>query len=97
MRYYAKYNDYGKLILIGTGQGGTEITEECYNNLLTEIRSKAFLVDQLYNNEITIYEIPEEWQEEIQRRVNDRISIEEKIQSEEVTPEEVIAALEEIL
>ena len=97
MRYYAKYNDYGKLILIGTGQGGTEIIEECYNNLLTEIRSKAFLVDQLYNKEITIYEIPEEWQEEIQRRVNDRISIEEKIQSEEVTPEEVIAALEEIL
>ena len=27
MRYYAQYNDSGKLIAIGSGNGGTEITE----------------------------------------------------------------------
>ena len=54
MRYYAQYNDSGKLIAIGTGNGGVEITEAEYNALLTEIREKAALVDKLYNGEITI-------------------------------------------
>ena len=35
MRYYAQYNDNGKLIAIGTGSGGTEITEAEYNALLS--------------------------------------------------------------
>lgn len=97
MRYYAQYDNQNNLLAIGTGPGGTEITESEYNNLLAEIREKVSLVNQLYNNEITIDDVPEEWKEEIQRRVNKRISIEEEIQAEEVTPEEVIAALEEIL
>ena len=76
MRYYAQYNDSDKLIAIGTGTGGTEITEAEYNALLTEIREKAALVNQLYAGEITIADIPEEWREEIQRRVNERIAAE---------------------
>lgn len=72
MRYYAQYNDTGKLIAIGTGNGGTEITEAEYNTLLSEIREKAVLVNQLINGEITIDAIPVAWQEEIQRRVDER-------------------------
>ena len=76
MRYYAQYNDTGKLIAIGTGNGGTEVTESEYNTLLSEIREKAALVDKLYSGEITIDDVPTEWQEEIQRRVDERIAAE---------------------
>lgn len=40
MRYYAQYNGAGKLVAIGTGPGGTEITEAEYNNILTIIRNR---------------------------------------------------------
>ena len=36
MRYYAVYDD-DRLVSIGTGPGGTEITESEYNALLEEI------------------------------------------------------------
>ena len=61
MRYYAQYNDSGKLIAIGTGPGGMEITQAEYNSLLTEIREKAALVNKLYSGEITISDVPTEW------------------------------------
>ena len=48
VRYYVRYSDSGKLIAIGTGPGGTEITEAEYNRLLTEIREKAAFVNKLY-------------------------------------------------
>lgn len=73
MRYYARYNDSGKLIAIGTGDDGNEITETEYISMLTEIREKAALENKLYNNEITIDDIPIEWQEEIKQRVSERI------------------------
>lgn len=72
MRYYAQYNDTGNVLTIGIGYVGTKITEAEYNALLTEIREKAIFVNQLYNGEITIDSIPAEWQEEIQRRVDER-------------------------
>ena len=90
MRYYAQYNDNGKLIAIGTGNGGTEITEAEYNALLTEIREKAALVEQLYNGEITIDAVPVEWQEEIQRRVNERIAAEGTAEEQDLSAEEVL-------
>ena len=62
MRYYAQYNDSGKLLAIGTGSGGTEITESEYNALLSEIREKAAMVDKLYSGEITIDAVPAPWQ-----------------------------------
>lgn len=76
VRYYAQYNDSGKLISIGTGYGGTEISEAEYNTLLAEIREKAALVDKLYSGEIGIDAVPAPWQEEIQRRVDERIATE---------------------
>ena len=90
MRHYAQYNDSGKLIAIGTGNGGTEITEAEYNALLAEIREKAVLVDKLYSGEITIDAIPVEWQEEIQRRVNERIAAEGAAEEQDLSAEEAL-------
>ena len=93
MRYYAQYNDNGKLIAIGTGNGGVEITEAEYNTLLAEIREKAVLVEQLYNGEITIDDVPTEWQEEIQRRVNERIAAEGTAEEQDISAEEALEIL----
>ena len=90
MRYYAQYNDSGKLIAIGTGNGGTEITKAEYNALLSEIREKAALVNKLYNGEITIDDVPTEWQEEIQRRVNERIAAEGAVEEQDLSAEEAL-------
>ena len=90
MRHYAQYNDSGKLIAIGTGNGGVEITEAEYNALLAEIREKAALVEQLYNGEITIDDVPTEWQEEIQRRVNERIAAEGTAEEQDLSAEEAL-------
>lgn len=96
MRYYAQYNASGKLIAIGTGLGGTEITEDEYNRLLTEIREKAALVDKLYSGEITIAEVPTDWQEEIQRRVDERIAAEGEA-ADEINPDEAVSAVKILL
>lgn len=97
MRYYAQYNDENRLIAIGTGPGGTEITEDEYNALLTEIRTKATLVDQLYSGEITLADVPTEWQEEIQRRVDERIAAQGEAAEQEISGEEFITMLEGVL
>ena len=90
MRFFAQYNDFGKLIAIGTGNGGVEITEAEYNTLLAEIREKASLVNRLYNGEITIDDVPTEWQEEIQRRVNERIAAEGEAEEQDLSAEEAL-------
>ena len=90
MRFFAQYNDFGKLIAIGTGNGGTEITEAEYNALLAEIREKAALVEQLYNGKITIDDVPTEWQEEIQRRVDERIAAEGAAEEQDLSAEEAL-------
>ena len=93
MRYYAQYNDTCKLIAIGTGLGGTEITEAEYNALLAEIREKAALVDKLYSGEITIDEVPSGWREEIQRRVDERIAAEGFAEEQDISAEEALEIL----
>lgn len=90
MRYYAKYNDSMKLLYIGTGPGGTEITETEYNRLLSEIREKAALVNQLYNGEITISDVPATRREEIQRRVDERIAAEGAAKEQDIPAEEAL-------
>lgn len=97
MRYYAQYNDSGKLLAIGTGAGGTEITEAEYNALLAEIREKAALVDKLYYGEITLDDVPADWQEEIQRRVNERITAEGEAAEQPVSGDEFLSMLEGVL
>ena len=90
MRYYAQYNDSGKLIAIGTGPGGTEITESEYNALLSEIREKSAMVDKLYGGEIGIDAVPAPWQEEIQRRVNERIAADGEADQQDISAEEAL-------
>lgn len=97
MRYYAQYNDTGKLIAIGTGNGGTEITEPEYNALLAEIREKAALVKKLYAGEITIADVPTDWQEEIQRCVDERIAAEGEAAEQPVSGDEFLSMLEGVL
>lgn len=97
MRYYAQYNDSGKLIAIGTGYGGTEITEAEYNVLLAEIREKAALVNQLYSGEITLDDVPADWQEEIRRRVNERITAEGEAAEQPVSGDEFLSMMEGVL
>ena len=92
MRYNKQY--FGdKLIAIGTGYGGTEITEAEYNALLAEIREKADLVDKLYSGEITIDAVPAPWQEEIQRRVDERIAAEGSVEEQDISAEEALDIL----
>ena len=93
MRYNVIYNHYGELIAIGTGPGGTEITESEYNTLLSEIREKAALVDKLYSGEITIADVPEAWQEGIQRRVEERIAAEGIAEDQDISAEEALDIL----
>lgn len=93
MRYYAQYNGSGKLLAIGTGPGGVEITETEYNRLLAEIREKAALVDQLYNGEITVSDVPTDWQEEIQRRVNERIAADGEAAQQDISAEEALGII----
>lgn len=90
MRYYAQYTDTGTLLAIGTGAGGTEITEAEYNTLLAEIREKAALVNKLYSGEITIADVPIKWQEEIQRRVEERIAAEGTAAERDISAEEAL-------
>ena len=93
MHYYAQYNDSGKLIAIETGYGGVEITEAEYNAILAEIREKAALVDKLYSGEITIDEVPADWQEEIQRRVDERIAAEGSAEEQDISADEALDIL----
>lgn len=96
MKYYAQYLG-NRLVAIGTGAGGVEITEAEYNALLAEIREKAALVDKLYSGEITLDEVPADWQEEIQRRVNERITAEGEAAEQPVSGDELLSMMEEVL
>ena len=89
MKYFAQYEN-GILTAIGTGYGGTEITEAEYKALLSEIREKAALVDKLYSGEITIDDVPEAWREEIQRRVDERIAAEGSAEEQDISAEEAL-------
>ena len=97
MRYYANYDETGTLIGIGTGVGGNEITADVYNTILSEIVEKAELVDKLYDGEITIDDVPTDWQEEIQRRVDTRIEEEYIDGQQNISTDEFQSMLEEVL
>ena len=90
MRYYAQYTESGKLLAVGTGYGGEEITEAEYNALLSEILEKAAFVNKLYSGETTIDEVPADWQEEIQRRVDERVAAEGSAEEQDISAEEAL-------
>lgn len=92
MRFFKIIQNYS-VTAIGTGPGGVEITEAEYNALLAEIREKAALVDNLYSGEITLADVPEDWQEEIQRRVDERIAAEGTAEEQDISAEEALDIL----
>ena len=71
MRYYKMTDADGNLAAIGTGAGGTEITEVEYTALADEITQKAALVAALIAGTITAEDLPEDWREEIVRRAGE--------------------------
>lgn len=90
MRHYAQYDEKGKLIAVGEGYGGTEITQEEYNTMLTDIIEKAELTDKLYRNEITPDDIPVDWKEEIQSRVDERKAEDAETAEREISADEAL-------
>jgi hypothetical protein len=100
MKFFAVYEDMelkevGKLY--GDFVTEFEITESEYNAILSEIREKAALVNQLYSGEITVDDVPTDWQEEIQRRVNERIAAEGEAAEQPVSGDEFLSMLEGVL
>ena len=53
---------------------GVEITAEEYSAAFEEIKAKTDLANRLYKSEITIDAVPAEWREEIQQRVDARLT-----------------------
>ena len=96
-KYYVIRNDGNIVLGCGDSLGGEEITKEAYDALITEVRVKTALVNDLYAGKITIEDVSAEWQEEIQRRVDDRIRAEaEAKENAEATEEDYQRALAEL-
>lgn len=96
MKFY-KIIENDCIVAVGIDTGGTEITEAEYITLLSEIREKAALVNQLYSGEITIDAVPAEWQEEIQRRVDERIAAEGEAAEQDISGDEFLSMMEGVL
>lgn len=96
MRYYKITDVEGNMTAIGTGSGGVEITEDEYTALSVEIRQKAELVASLAAGEITEYDIPADWRDEIVRRA-EALSVRVETYTQEALEEMTNAELERIL
>lgn len=68
VRYFAHYSADGRLLAIGVGRGGVEISAGAYAALRAQIREKAALVDALCTGSIAPRELPGEWRDELCRR-----------------------------
>lgn len=98
MKYYKQLNESGDIVYLLTYDREPNITNELtvgiteteYNETLAEMREKARLVDQLYYGEITIGDIPEEWQTEIQRKVDERIAEIGTAEEQEISDSEAL-------
>jgi hypothetical protein len=95
MRYYKIIDENGKLVAIGIGYDGEEITEEEYNALMVEIEAKADYISKLADGEITAEDVPEEWREEVQAKADAIIKAREEAanQPEEISADEALNIL----
>ena len=96
MRHYAEYDEAGKLVAIGIGLNGVEITEAEYNALLAEIREKAAYTEKLYAGEITIEGVPEAWREEVQANV-DALKAADEEAAQNISGDELLTMIEGVL
>lgn len=76
MRYFKEYDENGFVTTIGAGDAlnGIEITQEEYERLYTEMWEKVGYAEQVYRQEISIGDVPAEWQEEVQARVDEMVA-----------------------
>ncbi|MBO5968595.1 MAG: hypothetical protein J6S14_08875 [Clostridia bacterium] len=91
MRYYKISDENGKLVAIGIGYDGEEITEEEYNALMTEIQEKTAYIFKLADGEITAEDVPEEWREEVQAAAEAIIKAREEAENQEPIPQHISA------
>lgn len=72
MRYFKEYDEKGGLICIGAGDAlnGVEITQEEYEELLAQIEQAGVYAERIYRGEMSLDDVPEEWRENVQERVN---------------------------
>lgn len=89
MRYY-KIIKNNTLYAIGTGAGGIEITSDEYRTLSHEIDTKINLIEDLLAKKITIDSVPAEWQEEIQRRVDECIAAQGALDEQDISDSEAL-------
>ena len=97
MRYYKRFDASGRMIAIGTGPGGVEITEAEYNSLLAEVREKAAYIDKLYAGEITIDDVPEAWREDVQRGADAIKAAAEEAARQDISGDDLLSMIEEVL
>ena len=80
MRRYARYDDDGSLLCIGTGAGGVEIDEEAYKRLRAVICEKAAYVGAMQSGQMAITDVPQAYRAEVddivQRRKAERTETE---------------------
>lgn len=95
MRYYKILDSTGKLLAIGIGDDGEEITESEYNALMEEIHAKWTYINKLADGEITAEDVPEKWREEVQAEAEAIIAAREEAanQPEEISAEEALDIL----
>lgn len=99
MRYFAEYDEKGKLIAIGAGDAldGVDITKEEYEALEAEIAQKAELAERVYHCEIAIGDVPEEWQADVQEMVDERIAAEGEYDPDEISDDEALAIIQGVV
>lgn len=74
-----------------------QISEEEYNKHILKFQEKASLTDKLYKQEIKISDVPIEWQEEVQMEVNRIISEIGPFVEQDITGDEFLEMVEEVI
>ena len=95
MRFYKIIDSTGRLIAIGVGDDGTEITAEEYNSLLGEINAKWDYIGKLADGKITAADVPVEWRTEVQAEADAIIKAREEAANQpvEISAEEALGIL----
>ena len=95
MRYYKIIDSTGKLLAIGIGDDGQEITEAEYNTLMTEIQAKWDYINKLADGKITANDVPAEWRSEVQAEADAIIKAREEAANmpEEISADEALNIL----
>lgn len=95
MRYYKIIDSTGRILAIGTGDDGEEITEAEYNALMAEIQAKWDYISKLADGTIIAEDVPSEWRTEVVAEAEAIIKAREEAanQPEEISAEEALDIL----